>query len=84
MVVARKQTLVQLSDELVAALDERAARQGTSRSHLIRRAIEEYIATDERAEIDRLIVEGYTRVPPDEDPWLEAVAREAARELPPW
>ena len=85
MAVARRQTLVQLSDELVAALDERAARRGVSRSQLIRAAIEQYIATDEEAEIDRAIVEGYTRIPPGElDEWLEAAARESARYLPPW
>ena len=42
MVVARKQTLVQLSDALVAALDERAARDRRSRSDLIREAVEQY------------------------------------------
>ena len=83
MVMARKQTLVQLSDELVTALDERAARQGTSRSHLIRSAIEEYIAADERAEIDRAIVEGYTRIPPGElDAWAEAATIESIRDEP--
>ena len=76
MLMARKQTLVQLSDALLAALDERATRRHTSRSHLIRTAIEQYIAADEDAETDRAIVEGYTRIPPGElDAWAEASGR---------
>jgi metal-responsive CopG/Arc/MetJ family transcriptional regulator len=74
--MARQQTLVQLSDSLVAALDERAARLGTSRSHLIREAIESYLHDEREDAIDRAIVDGYTRVPPAEhDPWAEASAR---------
>ncbi|MGI8422419.1 MAG: CopG family ribbon-helix-helix protein [Gaiellaceae bacterium] len=82
--MARTQTLVQLSDSLVAALDERAARLGTSRSQLIRAAVEEYLHDEREAAIDAAIVEGYTRIPPDErDPWIEASARESiARD--PW
>jgi len=76
MVMPRRQTLVQLTDELVALLDERAARRGVSRSELIRRAIEAYVAGDEDAAIDAAIVDGYTRIPPPEhDPWAEAAAR---------
>jgi metal-responsive CopG/Arc/MetJ family transcriptional regulator len=75
MVVARKQTLVQLSDELVAALDEEAVRAGRSRSELIRDAIEAYLAQTRAAEIDAAIVEGYTRIPPGE---LDDLAEEAA------
>jgi metal-responsive CopG/Arc/MetJ family transcriptional regulator len=83
MVVARRQTLVQLSDELIAALDERAARRHVSRSQLIRAAIEQYIATDEDAAIDRAIVEGYTRIPPGElDAWAEAATIESIRDEP--
>ena len=83
MLVARRQTLVQLNDELLAALDERAARRGVSRSRLIRTAIETYIASDEDAAIDAAIVEGYTRIPPPEhDPWAEAAAIESIRAEP--
>ena len=83
MLVARRQTIVQLSDELVALLDERAARRGVSRSQLIRTAIEAYIASDEDAAIDAAIVEGYTRIPPpDHDPWAEAAAIESIRAEP--
>jgi metal-responsive CopG/Arc/MetJ family transcriptional regulator len=79
MVVARKQTLVQLSDALVAALDERAARDSRSRSDLIREAVELYLAETAEAEIDRRIVQGYTRLPPD-DVWGSAPARRAIAE----
>lgn len=80
MVVARRQTLVQLSDGLVAALDERAGRLGVSRSQLIRAAIERYLAEGRDAEIDRAIVEGYERVPQDDDAWADAAALESIRE----
>jgi metal-responsive CopG/Arc/MetJ family transcriptional regulator len=63
MDVARTQTLVQLSDELLAQLDARAAREGRNRSDLIREALAGYLASDREAEIDRLIVESYTREP---------------------
>lgn len=76
MVVARRQTLVQLSDELVALLDERAAKTGRSRSEVIRAAIERELAAEREAAIDAAIVEGYTRIPPPEhDPWADASAR---------
>jgi metal-responsive CopG/Arc/MetJ family transcriptional regulator len=84
MAMARRQTLVQLSDELLAALDERASRAGTSRSELIREAIEAYLKQGHDAEIDAAIVDGYTRIPPDDDPWIEALARESLRRLGPW
>ena len=83
MLMARRPTLVQLNDELLAALDERAARRGLSRSQLIRTAIETSIAGDEDAAIDAAIVEGYTRIPPPEhDPWAEAGFSESMRTLP--
>ena len=83
MVVARQQTLVQLTDALLAVLDERAARRGISRSELIREAIEDYLQVDRDAAIDAAIVEGYTRIPPPEhDPWAEAAAIESIRAEP--
>jgi len=82
MAMARAQTLVQLSDELLERLDARRAREGRSRSEVIREAIELYLAADREAEIDRLIVEAYTRQPP-EDVWAdEAAKRMVAAE--PW
>lgn len=82
--MARTQTLVQLTEELVSLLDERAGRVKRSRSDLIREAIERYLASDLEAEIDRRIVEGYSRVPqtPDEEAWAQRAAWEGVREEP--
>jgi len=80
MVMARTQTLVQLSDELLAALDQEIARTGRSRSELIRDAVRRYLEERIEAEIDRQIVEGYTRQPQEADD-LEALAQEGARRL---
>jgi metal-responsive CopG/Arc/MetJ family transcriptional regulator len=82
--VMRTQTLVQLNDVLLARLDEAAARRSSSRSALIRDAIEQYLHDEVAAELERQIVEGYRRVPqtPSEDAWAEAAARSAIREEP--
>lgn len=80
MVMARRQVLVQLSDELVASLDERAARRGVSRSELVRRAVEAYVTSDEDAEIDRAIVEGYRRIPQEDDSWSDGLLDEQLAE----
>jgi len=79
MLMPRAQTLVQLTDELLARLDQRAVQQGRSRSDLIRAAIEAYMAADIEAELDRQIVEGYTRIPPEA--WTQEWAESAGREL---
>lgn len=80
--MARRQTLVQLTDALLAALDQRAVQEGKSRSELIRDALEAYLAEGVEAEIDRQIVEGYSRIPQEESPWDEVVARETIGEEP--
>lgn len=68
MVVARKQILVQLSDELVTLLDQEAGRRRISRSQLIREAIEQHAAIKRTAEFDQAYVESYTRFPQEPDP----------------
>ena len=70
--MARRQTLVQLSDELLAQLDARVAREGRSRSELIREAVAGYLAADRAAEIDRRIVDAYTRQPQEDLMGFEA------------
>jgi metal-responsive CopG/Arc/MetJ family transcriptional regulator len=82
--MARTATLVQLSDTLLSALDERAAKRGISRSQLIREAIEAHLGGDLEAEISSRIVEGYRRVPDDRefDAWTTASAREMIAEEP--
>lgn len=83
MVMARRQTLVQLNDELLALLDERAAKTGRSRSEIIRSAVERELAAEREAAIDAAIVEGYTRIPPEQhDPWAEASAKRSIADEP--
>lgn len=61
--MSRTQTMVQLTDALVAALDRQAARSGKSRSALIREALEDYLASTREAEIANQLVAGYKKVP---------------------
>ena len=75
MDMARTQTLVQLSDELLAQLDARVAREGRSRSELIREAVAGYLAADRAADIDRQIVEAYARQPQEDLIGFEAAGR---------
>ncbi len=74
--------MVQLTDELVELLDRRATHDGVSRSQVIRTAIEAYLGEDRQREIDRQIIEGYRRIPPDTPDewgdvgaWHDAIAR---------
>jgi metal-responsive CopG/Arc/MetJ family transcriptional regulator len=59
--------MVQLNDTLLEVLDQRAIETGRSRSDLIREAIEQYYKEDIEAAIDRAMVDGYTRVPDDDE-----------------
>lgn len=63
MVVARTQTMVQLSDELVQRLDAAAERRGVSRSALIRAFVDDGLRRSERDVIGEEIAEGYRRIP---------------------
>ena len=70
MTVGRRQTLIQLDDARLAALDERAAASGRSRSDLVREAIDLLLGKGDAAAIDAAIVAGYERSPAsDRDPW---------------
>ncbi|HEV7770685.1 MAG TPA: CopG family transcriptional regulator [Solirubrobacterales bacterium] len=82
--MTRTQTLVQLNEALLRRLDERAAREGRSRSALIREAIEAYMKDEARDEITRQIIEGYERIPEtaEELAIAERETREAIREEP--
>jgi metal-responsive CopG/Arc/MetJ family transcriptional regulator len=82
--MARTQTLVQLTDDLLRLLDERAARERRSRSTLIREAIEQYLHDEREAELVRQHIEGYRRIPQTEEElrWADASAREMIREEP--
>jgi len=61
--MARTQTLVQLTDELIANLDRYAAANGKSRSAVIREAVEEYLSSTREAEITAQLIAGYERTP---------------------
>jgi predicted transcriptional regulator len=80
--VMRRQTIVQLSDELIERLDREARQRGISRSRLIREAVEEHLSASTHDEIDRQIVESYTRLP-QEDLWGDEPAI-AMIEAEPW
>jgi metal-responsive CopG/Arc/MetJ family transcriptional regulator len=83
MVMARREVLVQLDDDLVARLDELAQRTEVSRSELLRRAALAVLQADEWAQADRRLVEGYTKYPPD-PALLEASERLAAETTSEW
>ena len=82
--MARTQTMVQLTDELIGRLDAEAERSGQSRSAFIRQVLFEHLAElDTSAKIEQW-VEGYRRVPPGAvDEWgdLEAQGDSAGRRL---
>ena len=81
MLVARRQVLVQLSDELVASLDLRARNRAISRSQLIREAVEQFVANDLEAERERAYVESYTRVPQEDDPGTDIATILTSRDM---
>lgn len=64
-----RQTLVQLTDELVEALDRRAMLQGVSRSKVVRDLLGAALSAG--AEHDRALLAGYTRMPQSDasDAW---------------
>jgi Arc/MetJ-type ribon-helix-helix transcriptional regulator len=84
MAMPRRQTLIQLDDARLAALDERASTSGRSRSDLIREAIDLLLGTGDAGAIDAAIVAGYERAPaPQHDPWAFDGAL-AAIKAEPW
>lgn len=83
MVMARREVLVQLDDDLVEKLDELATRTQVSRSELLRRAARAVIDADEWALADERLVAGYTKYPPDPI-LLRASERLASETAPEW
>lgn len=82
--MARTQTMVQLTDALVAELDSEAAERGVSRSAVIRCAIEDHLAERRQNAIGKAITDGYRRIPPAApDGWadLEVTADQAGHAL---
>jgi metal-responsive CopG/Arc/MetJ family transcriptional regulator len=66
-----------LTDRLLAALDQYAARAGRNRSEVIRSAIEHYLEESLEDDVDRALVEGYKKMPQEPDPYIDVVARES-------
>jgi predicted transcriptional regulator len=76
--------MVQLTEDLLARLDEEAGARGCSRSALIRQAVEEHLDRSSEAAKIRRYVAGYTAQPPGAvDEWgdLAASADRDGREL---
>jgi metal-responsive CopG/Arc/MetJ family transcriptional regulator len=67
MVMARKQVLVQLNDELLGQLDRAMDKSGQTRSQLVRAAIVDYLERFMEDDIDRQYVEAYTKHPPSDE-----------------
>lgn len=83
MVMARRQVLVQLDDDLVERLDALAAKHSTSRSALLRQAARAVLEADDAAAADRELQASYRQR--SQDPALvEAARRLAARTAPEW
>ena len=83
MVMARREVLVQLDDELVTELDRIAALRSTSRSELLRRGARAVIEAEEEAAADAELIAAYRRQPPDHE-LQRSAARLAARTAPEW
>lgn len=83
MVVARREVLVQLDDDLVSRLDELARRQGVSRSELLRRGALALLAAEAVAAADAQLQEAYRRQPQDRV-LADAARRLAAETAPGW
>jgi metal-responsive CopG/Arc/MetJ family transcriptional regulator len=83
MVMARREVLVQLDDDLVEQLDVLAARLGTSRSELLRRAAHAVLDAEDLAAADRELEAAYRRHPAD-PALIQSARRLAAETVPAW
>jgi metal-responsive CopG/Arc/MetJ family transcriptional regulator len=83
MVMARREVLVQLDDDLVEQLDRLATTLGTNRSELLRRGAQAVIEAETLMVADRALVAAYRRQPAD-PALVRSAARLAARTSPAW
>jgi hypothetical protein len=83
MVMARREVLVQLDDDLVRRLDALAAELGTNRSALLRRGAQAVIGAEDLAAADRQLEAAYRRHPVD-FALLRSAQRLAADTAPEW
>jgi metal-responsive CopG/Arc/MetJ family transcriptional regulator len=83
MIMARREVLVQLDDELVLELDSLARRRGVSRSELLRRGARAVLDAEDLTSADAALQAAYRRQP--QDPALvESARRLAAGAAPEW
>jgi metal-responsive CopG/Arc/MetJ family transcriptional regulator len=83
MIMARRQVLVQLDDELVVQLDRLAEAEGTNRSELLRRGAAAVLAAADEAMADRELQAAYRRHA--QDPARSAALTGlAAENMPEW
>ena len=83
MVMARRQVLVQLDDELVARLDALAEQEHTNRSALLRQGAVAVLEAAELRRADDALRAAYREAPQD-PAVVDAAARLAARTAPEW
>ena len=77
--VARRQVIVQLDDDLIKGLDRAARKVGVSRSELLRRGARALLDAMAEAEADRRLVESYRRLP--QEIWIVEAGRRLAGQL---
>lgn len=84
MLMSRRETLVQLTDQLVVKIDSLAASRELSRSELIRQVLAAFVEREDHEEKVRRDIEGYTKFPPTDefDAWHEESARAMVEEEP--
>ena len=83
MVVARREVLVQLDDQMVEQLDELASALGTNRSDLMRRGAQAVLEAELAAAADRELRAAYRRQPAD-PALIQSARRLAAEAGPEW
>ena len=83
MVMARREVLVQLDDDLVKQLDLLATRLGTNRSELLRRGAQAVLSAEDLAEADRELAAAYRRQPAD-PALIQSARRLAGQTAPGW
>ena len=83
MVMARREVLVQLDDDLVARLDALAADLGTNRSELMRRGAQAVLDVEQSAAADRQLRDAYRRQPAD-PALVQSARRLGAETTPAW
>ena len=83
MVMARREVLVQLDDDLAEQLDRLADALKTNRSELLRRGAQAVIEAETERANDRELIAAYKRQPPDAL-LVRSAARLAAKTAPVW